>query len=117
MKRLLFICTLCSVLYATSDMKLLYFKNACNSCHGNYGEGAGNAPRLQGVSEILLLERLHNLQKGKTRSAFGSVMISFARSLDANQTREMVKYLSTLKTDTKVERYSEPYDTSGDGGS
>ena len=82
-----------------------------------YGEGMGASPRLQGVPENVLLRRLKDLQNGKTRSAFGSVMISFAKSLDENQTKEMAKYLSNLKTKVNVERYEIKYDPAGDGGS
>lgn len=98
-------------------MESLYLKNACNSCHGMYGEGMGSNPRLQGVQEKILLHRLKDLQQGKTRSAFGTVMISFAKSLDENQTIEMAKYLSNLKTIIDDDRYDEEYDPAGDGGS
>jgi cytochrome c553 len=98
-------------------MESLYLKNACNSCHGMYGEGMGANPRLQGVKEQTLLRRLKDLQQGKTRSAFGTVMISFAQSLDENQTIQMAKYLSTLKTVIEDDRYDEEYDPGGDGGS
>jgi cytochrome c553 len=100
-----------------TDMETLYLKNACNSCHGMYGEGMGANPRLQGVKEQTLLRRLKDLQKGKTRSAFGTVMISFAKALDDNQTIEMAKYLSNLKTIIDEDRYDEEYDPAGDGGS
>ena len=98
-------------------MEQVYLKNACNSCHGMYGEGIGASPRLQGVREELLLRRLKDLQKGKTRSAFGSIMISFAKALDENQTIEMAKYLSMLKTVVADDRYVIEYEPSGDGGS
>jgi cytochrome c553 len=77
----------------------------------------GASPRLQGVPEHKLLRRLKDLQNGITRSAFGSVMISFAKALDENQTREMAKYLSNLKTNLDDERYDIEYDPAGDGGS
>jgi len=112
---LIFVLSLSS--YASSSMKQVYLKNACNSCHGMYGEGMGSAPRLQGVREEVLLRRLKNLQKGKTRTASGSIMISFAKSLDKNQTIQMAKYLSTLKTVISDDHYDEEYDPAGDGGS
>ncbi|HHD78394.1 MAG TPA: c-type cytochrome [Epsilonproteobacteria bacterium] len=112
---LIFIVSLSS--YASSPMEQVYLKNACNSCHGMYGEGMGSAPRLQGVREEVLLRRLKNLQQGKTRSPFGSIMISFAKALDENQTVQMAKYLSTLKTVISKDRYDEEYDPAGDGGS
>ena len=112
---LIFILSLSS--YASSTIEQIYLKNACNSCHGMYGEGMGSAPRLQGQRESVLVERLKNLQQGKTRSPFGTVMISFAKSLDKNQTVQMAKYLSTLKTVINKDRYDEEYDPAGDGGS
>ena len=82
-----------------------------------YGEGMGASPRLQGVREDILLRRLKDLQQGKPRSAFGSVMISFAKALDENQTIEKAKYLSNLKTNVDDERYDIEYAPAGDGGS
>jgi len=98
-------------------MEILYLKNACNSCHGMYGEGMGATPRLQGVKESILLRRLKDLQEGKTRTAFGTIMISFAKSLDKNQTKAMAKYLSQLETKIDEDRYDEEYDPNDDGGS
>jgi len=98
-------------------MEALYLKNGCNSCHGMYGEGMGASPRLQGIREHVLLRRLKDLQQGKTRSAFGTIMISFAKALDENQTKEMAKYLSNLKTKIDDGRYDIEYDPAGDGGS
>lgn len=112
---LLLLTTLCS--FANSTMEQLYLKNACNSCHGMYGEGMGASPRLQGVKEHILLRRMKDLQQGKTRSAFGSIMVSFAQALDENQTIEMAKYLSTLETKIDDNRYDIEYEPSGDGGS
>ena len=107
-----------SLLYASqADMEQLYLKNACNSCHGIYGEGMGASPRLQGVKEYILLRRLRNLQQGKTRSANGAIMISFAKSLDENQTIQMAQYLSNLETKIPDDRYDIEYEPAGDGGS
>jgi cytochrome c553 len=105
------------LLSATDSMELVYLKNACNACHGTYGEGMGSNPRLQGVKEKVLLSRLKNLQAGKTRLDYGAVMISFAKSLDENQTKQMAHYLSHLKTTISEDRYDEEYDPAGDGGS
>ena len=105
-------------LSANSEMELLYLQNACNACHGMYGEGMGASPRLQGQKEAVLIRRLKDLQQGKTRSAFGTIMISFAKSLDENQTSEMAKYLSTMKKVIPKERYEhDSFDNTGDGSS
>ncbi len=117
MKYLILIYTFSLILSASDNAETLYLKNACNSCHGMYGEGMGVSPRLQGVSEEILLRRLKDLQIGKTRTAFGSIMISFAKALDTNQTIEMAKYLSNLKTNRDTDRYEIEYEPSGDGGS
>lgn len=82
-----------------------------------YGEGMGASPRLQGIREHVLLRRLKDLQNGKTRSAFGTIMISFAKALDENQTKKMAKYLSNLETKVDEGRYEIEYDPAGDGGS
>jgi cytochrome c553 len=117
LKKLSLLTALSLCAFANSEMETLYLKNACNSCHGMYGEGMGASPRLQGVREDILLRRLKNLQQGKTRSAFGTVMISFAKALDENQTKAMAKYLSNLKTKVDEDRYEIEYDRAGDGGS
>jgi len=117
LKSIVLLIALSSSILATPTMETLYLKNACNSCHGMYGEGMGGNPRLQGVKEKTLLRRLKDLQQGKTRSAIGTVMISFAQSLDENQTIEMAKYLANLKTVIDDDRYDEEYDPAGDGGS
>jgi len=106
------------LLFGIETAENLYLKNACNSCHGMSGEGIGASPRLQGLKEAVLLKRLKDLQKGKTRTAFGNIMISFARSLDKDQTIEMAKYLSALKKTEAKEVYElEYYDNTGDGSS
>lgn len=117
LKNILLFSILPIALHANNPMEILYLKNACNSCHGMYGEGMGATPRLQGVKESILLRRLKDLQQGKTRTAFGTIMISFAKSLDDNQTIEMAKYLSQLETKIDEDRYDEEYDPNDDGGS
>jgi len=104
-------------LYGIPPAETLYFKHACNSCHGIYGETSGAVPKLQGQKEALLLQRLKNLQQGKTRTSNGSIMISFAQSLNALETKQMANYLANLKTTVDEERYDIEYDPSGDGGS
>ncbi|UFH58740.1 c-type cytochrome [Sulfurovum mangrovi] len=99
------------------EMKQLYLQNACNSCHGNYGEGMGASPKLQGLKEKVILKRLNDLQEGKTRTAFGTIMISFAQSLTPEQTRLMAKYLANLETKIPEERYDIEFTVEGDGGS
>jgi len=101
----------------TKSGKLLYIENSCNSCHGNYGEGMGSAPKLIGQKEEVLLKRLKALQKGETRSPFGGIMVSFAKSLDENETIEMSKYLSKLKKVENPERYESEYDSNDEGSS
>ncbi len=118
MKRIFLLPLTSLILFASSDMESLYLQNACNSCHGMYGEGMGESPRLRGQKEKILLKKLKDLQQGKTHSAFGSIMISFARSLDENQTIEMAKYLSTMKKVIPKERYeNDNFDNTGDGSS
>ncbi len=116
MKKLL-ILTILSLFSYAKEIETIYLKNGCNSCHGLYAEGMGASPKLQGVPENRLLRRLKDLQNGKTRTAFGSIMISFAKSLDENQTKAMAKYLSNLKTVIDDNRYDIEYSQAGDGGS
>ena len=118
LRRILFcFSALSSLTCSDTSMETYYLKNACHSCHGMYGEGTGASPRLQGVREEVLLRRLKNLQNGIVRSASGFIMVSFAKSMDENQTIEMAKYLSSLKTKVNEDRYTIEYDPAGDGGS
>ncbi len=107
---------LCSTVFADESMQQLYMKNGCSSCHGIYAEGIGVTPKLQGRKKEVLIERLKDLKAGKTRSAFGTVMISFAKALSDEQIEKMAEYLSTLKKTEPEERYElDPYE--GDGTS
>ena len=45
------------------------------------------------------------MKKGKTRSAFGTVMVSFAKGLSDEQIDQMAEYLSTLKKVPPKEKY------------
>jgi cytochrome c553 len=124
MKKLLLLANLIYSVHAeditqeqTEAMRIFYLQNACNSCHGNYGEGIGAAPKLQGQKEEVLLKRLKDLQQGKTRTAFGTIMVSFAKSLNPERTVLMAKYLANLKTVKPKERYEIEFTTEGDGGS
>ena len=117
MKRLTSIMMISVLLYAQDPMKLFYISNGCSSCHGMYGEGIGASPRIQGVRAEKLLRRLKNLQAGKPRSPFGTVMVSFAQSMDENQTIQMANYLSNLKTVESEEKYELEFDQAGDGSS
>ena len=120
MKRLILILPIALLANDNNITKIgekLYIENSCNSCHGNYGEGMGSAPRLIGQKEEVLLKRLKALQKGETRTPFGGVMISFAKSLDENETKAVAKYLSTMKKEENPDRYDTEYDPSDDGSS
>ena len=117
MKRLFFSTLLVGSISLADEMKkaeYYYLTHGCQACHGMYGEGV-SAPRLQGVNEKRLFKRLKALQAGKPRTAAGSIMISFAQSMDENMTRIMAKYLSTLKKPENIEYYEE--DPNEDGTS
>ena len=92
---------------ATLDMQEFYMAHACHSCHGLYGEGIGNSPRLAGKKESYLYTRLKELQAGKTRTSYGGVMVSFAKSMDQNQTKAMAHWLSQLKKEEPTEEYDD----------
>ena len=103
-----------SLTFADESMQQLYMKNGCSSCHGIYAEGIGVTPKLQGRKKEVLIERLKDLKAGKTRSAFGTVMISFAKALSDEQIEKMAEYLSTLKKTEPEERYElDPYEDDG----
>jgi len=94
-----------------NESEMLYLKNGCPNCHGFYGQGTSSGPRLQDKKEALLLRRLRNLQAGITRTPEGTIMLSFAKSLDENQTKAMAHYLSVMKTSYENQ---DEYDYDGD---
>jgi len=98
------------------DAETLYLSNGCPSCHGFYAQGTNAGPRLQNQREEVLLKRLHNLQQGITRNVNGTIMVSFAKSLDANQTKAMAHYLSIIRTSYQNRDYID-YGEHADGGS
>lgn len=100
----------------TIDAETLYLSNGCPSCHGFYAQGTNAGPRLQDQREEVLLKRLHHLQQGITRNVNGTIMISFAKSLDANQTKAMAHYLSIIQTTYQNRDYID-YGEHADGGS
>ena len=121
MKKIALVSLLTIAVFGDSNITKLgervYIENSCNSCHGNFAEGSGSAPKLIGLKEKYLIERLNELKSGKVRIAFGGIMVSFAKALDENQTKAVSKYLSTLKKDNNIERYDVEFDPSDDGSS
>ena len=95
----------------------IYIENSCNSCHGNFGEGSGSAPKLIGQKKKVLIKRLNELKNGKVKTPFGGIMVSFAKALDKNQMEAVSIYLSTLKKDKDIERYDVEFSPSDDGSS
>ncbi|MEA3418538.1 MAG: cytochrome c [Campylobacterota bacterium] len=116
MKKITFMLPFIPFLLYGIDTETLYLKNGCPSCHGFYGQGTGNGPRLQDQKEEVLLKRLLNLQQGITRKPNGTIMVSFAKSLDGNQTKAMAHYLSVIKTSYENREYID-YGEHADGGS
>jgi len=113
MKNIIFIIAILVSIVAEDkiDAQTLYIQYSCPSCHAFYGQGTNIGPRLQNQREEVLLRRLKNLQKGIIRKPNGTIMISFAKSLDENQTKVMAHYLSIIKTSYENR---ELYDYDGD---
>jgi len=105
------ITSLIPLLLYCESAEMLYLKNGCPNCHGFYGQGTSGGPRLQDKKEALLLRRLKDLQAGITRTPNGTIMLSFAKSLDENQTKAMAHYLSIIKTSYENQ---DAYDYDGD---
>jgi len=118
MKKVAVLGFLATLLFSAETADIIYLKNGCHGCHGLYGEGIGASPRLQGQKEEVLLKRLKDLKQGKTRTAFGNVMVSFAKNLNDDEIVKMANYLSTLKRVEGKEVYELEYnDNTGDGSS
>jgi len=96
---------------AADTIEMVYLKNGCTNCHGFFGQGTSTGPRLQNKTEKLLLRRLRNLQKDITRTPDGEIMVQFAKTLDANQTKAMAHYLSIIQTSDENQL---EYDYDGD---
>jgi cytochrome c553 len=96
------------------------FDSKCKACHGDAGEGkdkidatqgvkldgepifAGSAPSLADQADWYLLKQLEKFQAGvrghdPVADPAGATMVKWATQLDEEQTRDVVRYIASLK--------------------
>ncbi|BDY13819.1 c-type cytochrome [Hydrogenimonas cancrithermarum] len=84
---------------ASSEGERLYMSKGCYGCHGTYGEGIGDYPKLAGREIDELADRLHALQRGIGHTSKRDMMIPFAKSLHESEIEAIAKYLSFQQPD------------------
>lgn len=98
--------------------EILYAQKGCNGCHGIYGEGLSNYPRIVHKPHYLLVKKLkfYRSKKGVMNQT-AQIMIPFAENLSDSEINYLSVYLSQYKVDENAPKYEMPFETWGDGGS
>lgn len=88
-------------MYANEDMynrgEMLFYANACSSCHGPSAEGSSTYPRLANKKRAYLKKRLIDFRSGKARSVSQQMMAQFAKKLTNKDIDDLTFFLSTHK--------------------
>lgn len=98
--------------------EILYAQKGCNGCHGIYGEGLSNYPRIVHKPHYLLVKKLkfYRGKKGVMDQA-AQIMIPFAENLSDSEINYLSVYLSSYRVEEDAPRYELQFETWGDGGS
>ncbi|GEM_PF-923469 len=73
----------------------IYFSMGCYGCHGVYGEGVNNFPKLAGKSRIYLAKRLMELKKGMGHTPQKEMMIPYAKALSEKEIESLSIFLAS----------------------
>ncbi len=87
--------------YADKDSynrgEMLFFANACSSCHGPSAEGSSSYPRLANKKRVFLKKKLLDFRAGKASSVSQQMMAQFAKKLSDKDIDDLTFFLSTHK--------------------
>ena len=88
-------------MYANENMynrgEMLFFANACSSCHGPSAEGSSTYPRLANKKRAYLKKKLIDFRAGKASSVSQQMMAQFAEKLTDKDIDDLTFFLSTHK--------------------
>ncbi|ADN09661.1 c-type cytochrome [Sulfurimonas autotrophica] len=77
--------------------EMLFFANACSSCHGPSAEGSSTYPRLANKKEEYLKKKLIDFRAGKAKSVSQQMMAQFAKKLTDKDIDDLSFFLSAHK--------------------
>lgn len=90
-----------SHIYADEDAynrgEMIYFSNACSSCHGPSAEGSSTYPKLANKKRVYLKKRLIDFRAGKAKSVSQQMMSQFAKKLTDQEIDDLSFFLATHK--------------------
>lgn len=77
--------------------EMLFFANACSSCHGPAAEGSSTYPRLANKKQEYLKKKLIDFRAGKAQSVSQQMMAQFAKKLTDKEIDDLTFFLSHHK--------------------
>lgn len=95
----------------------IYNRLGCYGCHGPFGEGTSDYPKLANKPAAYLIKRLTALKNGRGVTTKAELMIPFAKPLDEDEIKALAEYLADIRPDESIKRYEPDHAVWGDGGS
>lgn len=77
--------------------EMLFFSNACSSCHGPSAEGSSSYPSLANKKQEYLKKKLIDFRAGKAQSVSQQMMAQFAKKLTDQEIDDLTFFLSHHK--------------------
>ena len=77
--------------------EMLYFSNACSSCHGPSAEGSTTYPKLANKDEKYLVKKLKYFRVGKVDTVQQQMMSQFATKLNDQEIEDLSHFFADHK--------------------
>jgi len=77
--------------------EMLFFSNACSSCHGPSAEGSSTYPRLANKKREYLKKKLIDFRAGRAQSVSQQMMAQFAKKLTDKEIDDLSFFFSIHK--------------------
>jgi len=88
--------------------EMLFFANACSSCHGPGAEGSVTYPKLANKKQSYLRKKLLNFKAGKALSVSQQMMAQFTQKLSEKDIDDLTYFLSHHKK-VEIDDVSDAY--------
>jgi cytochrome c553 len=86
-----------TLVHATGDpARGTELQGECSDCHGEYGLGDEENPRLAGLDENYLLEQMRLIKKGE-RSEKAEMMLWFFEDLEEQDLEDLAAFFASLE--------------------